>query len=332
MEIQLTSDQVLAMAPDASSASAGKKHGSTKLWKNLGMSAEALWGECQGSALYQVKVELASLTSQCSCPSRKLPCKHCLGLLLLAATNKAALPEAEPPEWVTSWLAKRQANSVRKQERAVKVADEPPSEAQLKTAEKRLTSVKKGLDGLDLWLNDLVRQGLASVENQSSSFWEHQAARLRDAQAGALDTRVRHLAEIPKATSNWAEKLLGELGKIALLTHAFRQEEQLEPGMREELRQLIGWTLKQDEVNARGETVQDDWLILGQLLEDDERGKAQRTWLVGLRSQRPAMILQFSFAGQPFAEHFALGSHQEAELTFWPGVTPLRAQDRKSVV
>lgn len=326
MEIQLTSDQVLAMAPDSSSASAGKKLGNAKHWKSLGVSAEALWGECQGSALYQVKVDLSTLTSQCSCPSRKLPCKHSLGLLLLASST--SVPTAEPPEWVTSWLAKRQASSVRKQERTEKAAqsaDSAPTAAQLKTAEKRLASVKKGLETLDLWLSDLMRQGLASVSTQPASFWEQQAARLRDAQAPALDTRVRRLATIPNASPTWPEKLLAELGKLSLLTHAFRQEEQLEQGMREEVRQLIGWSLTQDEVNTRGESLRDDWLILGQTLEEEMRGKTQRTWLYGLHSQRTAMILQFSMAGQPFSEHFALGSHQEAELVFWPGAYPQRA-------
>lgn len=326
VEIQLTNDQVLAMAPDSSSASAGKKLGNAKHWKNLGVSAEALWGECQGSALYQVRVELASLTSQCSCPSRKLPCKHCLGLLLLAAGS--SVPAAEPPEWVTSWLAKREASSTRKQEKVektAKAATEAPSAAQLKNAEKRLATVKKGVETLDLWLNDLMRQGLASVATQPASFWNQQAARLRDAQAGALDTRVRRLAAIPNASPLWPEKLLAELGKLALLTHAFQQEEQLEPGLREEVRQLIGWNLTQDEVSVRGETLRDDWLILGQVLEEDERSKAQRTWLIGARSGRTAMILQFSIAGQPFPEHFALGTHQEAELTFWPGALPQRA-------
>src|SRR5205807_4816352 len=157
------------MAPDSSAASAGKKLGNGKHWKNLGMCADALWGECQGSALYQVKVDLSTLSSQCSCPSRKLPCKHSLGLLLLVAAS--GVPAADPPEWVTTWLSKRQANSARKQERAVKAiqtADGPPSTAQLKTAEKRLATVKKGLETLDLWLNDLVRQGLASVSTQSA--------------------------------------------------------------------------------------------------------------------------------------------------------------------
>ncbi len=330
MEIQLTGDQVLAMAPDASSAAAGKKHGNARLWKSLGMSAEALWGECQGSALYQVKVELASLTTQCSCPSRKIPCKHSLGLLMLAANERSAIPAAEPPEWVASWLAKRQASSARKQERAEKKTggDATPSADQRKTAEKRLATVKKGLDGLDLWLNDLVRQGLAGVQTQPASFWERQAARLRDAQAPALDTRVRRLAAIPNASTDWPEKLLAELGKLALLTHAFRLEDQLAPEMREEIRLLVGWSLTQEEVSARGETLRDTWLIAGQVIEEAERGKTQRTWLFGSRSARPALVLQFSFAGQPFGEHFALGSQQEAELTFWPGSFPLRAQVR----
>lgn len=327
MEIQLTSDQVLAMAPDSSSASAGKKLGNAKQWKSLGANAEAIWGECQGSALYQVKIELASLTSQCSCPSRKLPCKHSLGLLLLAAAKNVS--EAEAPEWVTSWLARRQANSARKQERATKAASEPPSSAQLKTAEKRLATVKKGLETLDLWLNDLVRQGLATAQTQPASFWEQQAARLRDAQAPTLDTRVRHLADIPNATPQWPQKLLSELGKLALLTHAFQQEDQLEPGMREEVRQLIGWNLTQDEVIARGETVRDDWVVLGQVIDEDNRGKMQRTWLSGLNSKRSALVIQFSFANQPFAERFAPGSHQEADLTFWPGVYPQRALVRQ---
>ncbi len=331
MEIQLTSNQILAMAPDSSSATAGKKQSNIKYWKNLGISADALWGECQGSALYQVKIELVSFASQCSCPSRKFPCKHGLGLLLLAATNPSSVPTVEQPEWVTSWLNKRQANSARKQERVVKSASEPASAAQVRTAEKRLANVKKGLDGLDLWLNDIVRQGLASVQTQPDSFWEHQAARLRDAQAPALDTRVRRLSDIPNASTDWPEKLLCELGKIALLTHAFRQEEQLEANLREDVRQLIGWNLSQDEVNVRGETVRDDWSIVGQIVEDEERGKVQRTWLSGLHTGRPAMILQFSYAGQPFPEQFVPGSHQEAELTFWPGSAPLRAQMRTRI-
>ena len=105
--MQLTAEQILALAPDASSAAAGRKLASTKGWQSLGRSPAALWGECQGSALYQVRVDLSDLTAKCSCPSRKFPCKHALGLLLLAATTPAAQPASEPPEWVSDWLGRR---------------------------------------------------------------------------------------------------------------------------------------------------------------------------------------------------------------------------------
>ncbi len=115
MGIQLTTDQVASMAPDASSTTAGKKLANTKHWQQIGQNSDALWGECQGSALYQVRIALPTLTIQCSCPSRKQPCKHGLGLLLLAATNPEAVPVSEPPEWIATWLAKRAAVSKRKE-------------------------------------------------------------------------------------------------------------------------------------------------------------------------------------------------------------------------
>src|SRR6266436_8524832 len=105
--IQLTADQVTSMAPDASSTAAGKKLANTKHWQQIGQNSDALWGECQGSALYQVRIALPMLTIQCSCPSRKQPCKHGLGLLLLAANTPKAVPVSEPPEWITTWLSKR---------------------------------------------------------------------------------------------------------------------------------------------------------------------------------------------------------------------------------
>src|SRR5579884_1283819 len=122
----LTSEQVLAQAPDASSASAGKKLASTKQWRNLGRNEEALWGECQGSALYQVRVDLSDLAVKCSCPSHKFPCKHGIGLLVLAASNPSLLPSAEPPEWVADWLAKRSAAAAQREAKARKTADDVP--------------------------------------------------------------------------------------------------------------------------------------------------------------------------------------------------------------
>ncbi len=82
------------MAPDSRSAAKARQLANPRHWQHLGQSiddAQALWGECQGSALYQVRVDLTTLTPACSCPSRKQPCKHALALLLLAVEQPASL-------------------------------------------------------------------------------------------------------------------------------------------------------------------------------------------------------------------------------------------------
>lgn len=110
--MSLSLKEVLALAPDASSAAAGRKLGTPAPWRSLGANDDAYWGECKGSALYQVRVARAELTAKCSCPSRKLPCKHALGLLVLAATVPKALAATEPPDWVVEWLFRRGENAV----------------------------------------------------------------------------------------------------------------------------------------------------------------------------------------------------------------------------
>jgi hypothetical protein len=317
-----TTEQVIAAAPDAQVAAAGKKLADAKHWLNLGRDAEALWGECQGSAVYQVRVALADLTSKCSCPSRKFPCKHGLGLLLLAAQSPARVAEGTQPEWVASWLAKRGETAVRKATPAEKKVD---AAAQAKRAATRHERVLAGLDALDRWMNDLVRNGLAELETKGPALWEREGARLVDAQAPALASRLRAIANLPGAP-NWGERVLGELGRIALLTHAYRRIEQLDAPIAADVRTAIGWTLTEEEVRAHGDTVADEWLILGSAIEEDDRVRLQRTWLVGLRSNRTALVLQFAAgAASNFAEVLLPGTSIDADLTFWPSAQPQRA-------
>lgn len=102
MDAGLTSDGVTALAPDAKVAAAGRKLGVPESWESPGRSADALWGKCRGSAVYQVRVDLSDLAVKCSRPSRKHPCKHGIGLLFFAI--ETPFPEAPAPDWVTDWL------------------------------------------------------------------------------------------------------------------------------------------------------------------------------------------------------------------------------------
>jgi hypothetical protein len=270
-----------------------------------------------------VRVDLGDLTTKCSCPSRKFPCKHALGLLVLAAGDPAALPEAEPPEWVAEWLQRRVARA--EQPAAEVGAKARAATSGAKKADQRLKRVLGGLDALDRWLDDLMRNGLASVEAQPASFWEGQARRLVDAQAPGLAGRVRRLAAIPHATPDWPARLLDELGRLALLAHAFRRLDQLDPLLREDVRGLVGWTLDAEEIAARGEIFGDDWAVVGQRITTEDRLRQQSSWLVGARTGRTALVLQFAHGGTPFKEAIAPGTSLAADLAFWPSAHPQRA-------
>jgi len=328
----LTTEQVLALAPDSASAAAARKLAHPRDWRTLARSDIALWGECQGSALYQVRVHLPDATVKCSCPSRKFPCKHALALMLIAAGQPELVAAGDPPPWVAEWLAHRARTIEQREQKPKKVTPTDP-EAQARRAGQRLERVREGVDALDLWMEDLVRNGLASVEAAGSSLWEAQAARLVDAQASGLASRLRGISGIPRATPDWAGELLADLGRLALLTHAFGRIDDLDAPLRADVRQLVGWTLKEEEVVGAGDLVEDDWLVLGQFVDEDERFRVQRTWLNGIRSRRIAMILQFAAGMAPFGDTFAPATHFEGTLAFWPSAFPLRAlvHERKTV-
>ncbi|HJV08784.1 MAG TPA: SWIM zinc finger family protein, partial [Acidimicrobiales bacterium] len=98
-----TSEQVATLAPDAASVTAARGVAGPRQWSAAGHDARAVWGTCRG---YQTAVELAGPAFSCSCPSRKVPCKHALGLLLLWAASPEAVPEGPAPAWVEEWLAR----------------------------------------------------------------------------------------------------------------------------------------------------------------------------------------------------------------------------------
>ncbi len=84
---KLTLDTIKGLAPDSKSIANAKTVADPRKWSSLGVDADGvLWGEFNGSdrySLYASSKSPATMTA-CSCPSRKRPCKHVLGLLMLA--------------------------------------------------------------------------------------------------------------------------------------------------------------------------------------------------------------------------------------------------------
>lgn len=119
---------MLALAPDASSQKAAQGVATPGKWSLRGTTDDVLFGECKGSGAtpYMACVDLSEPAYRCSCPSRKFPCKHALGLLLMWSADGVPAADSLPP-WAAEWVAMRT-------ERAAKAA------AKLEAARARATA------------------------------------------------------------------------------------------------------------------------------------------------------------------------------------------------
>ena len=314
---------MLALVPDASSQRAAQSLASGRAWLLAGAAEPgALWGECRGSAAtpYRTVVDLSGPAYRCSCPSRKFPCKHALALLLLWAEGSVKDEAGEPPGWAASWLAAR----------ASKVGHGPAREpADAKTAAKRAQQreerVASGLAELDRWLCDQVRQGLAASQKAGYGHWDDIAARMVDAQAPGLAERLRALASVPHSGAGWDGRLLEEYALLRLLAVAYRRPDELPPPLLATVRSRIGFSLRQADVLAGGEPVRDHWQVLARRDLDQDRIRVRRTWLLGRKTGRPALVLSFAPVGQALDDTLTVGTDADADLVFYPGAVPLRA-------
>lgn len=325
MTMTWTVEQVIALSPDDKSTKNGKSLATASKWQTLGTHQQTIWGECRGSGKkpYRTQIDLSEPAFRCSCPSRKFPCKHSLALFLLLATQADLFTAADPPDWVQEWLEKRSQTASRKQAKAA-TAD---PEAQAKRIAQREVKILAGLTDLDQWLQDLMRQGLATAQTQPYSFWEQAAARMVDAQAPGLARRLREMASIPHTGGNWPSHLLAELGKLYLLVQGYQRLATLPEAAQAELRSQIGWTQKQEDLLASSSplAVKDTWSVLGKRITTEDNLNVQRVWLWGITHQRPALMLSFGYQNQPLDTSLIPGTQISAELVFYPGLYPLRA-------
>ena len=241
-----TSDRVAALAPDSASASAGQSLANVRKWSALGRSDRAIWGLCQGSGRqpYQARVDLAEPAFKCSCPSRKFPCKHGLGLLLLFAKSAEAFSRGDEPGWVADWLAERVTRAAARKTEQVKDPVEKPVdlESQARRAAQREARVRDGVAGCRVWLEDLVRRGLAAAQSDPAADWERAANRLVDAQAPGLASFIRRIPMMMASGPGWDTRTVDLLGRLYLLLRAAERLDELPADLAGDVRTALGWT------------------------------------------------------------------------------------------
>ena len=327
------------MAPDAASAKAGTSLANQSKWVSVGTNDEALWGECKGSGKkpYQTQVELASCTSRCSCPSRKFPCKHALGLLFLYADQIAPLTSpGTPPQWVQEWLQGRKERATKKEERAekqaqAKAADPEKQAVQLaKRQKKRWDNIQTGTQELQRWLVDQFEQGFASFSSAHTEQWRNMAARMVDAQAPGLGRMLLEALNTMEAGADYQQDAIEQLGLIQLLVSATLRQDELPPTVQADVRTALGWPIEKEEIvgnpQQQAPAITDQWLVMGQTTQEvDSRLTERRIWLYGQNTHQYALLLDFAYKGQGLDWSWNNQFCYDAALAYYPSQSPLRA-------
>ncbi|MDX3580087.1 MULTISPECIES: SWIM zinc finger family protein [unclassified Streptomyces] len=328
--VRWTADQVLALAPDSASRKAGSKLAAPGPWSGTGSSRKGMvWGLCRGGAgsPYRTAVDVAHAVDgsgpayMCSCPSRKFPCKHALGLLLLWSGGEEGVPTGREPEWAEQWVAARRRTQEKRLTGAEGSASGPAdAEGARRRAERRAERVTGGVTELEERLADLLRSGLAGAEQAGYGQWEETAARMVDAQAPGLAARVRELGAIPASGPGWPVRLLEECALLHLLDRGWLHRERLPADLAATVRSRVGLP-----ASADGPPVRDQWLVLAQYDTPDPKLTTRRIWLYGTTTGRTALVLSYGAAGRAPELALPVGFALDAELSAYPGAGQQRA-------
>ncbi len=155
-------------------------------------------------------------------------------------------------------------------------------------------------------------------------------ARLVDAQAGGLGRSVRGLGYAANSGDAWPHLLLEGAGRLHLLSEAYRRADQIPDDLRADVRSLVGWNVKEDELDP-ADAVEDRWLVIGQRIDDRGDIVTARTFLLGETSRRLALHLAFGVGAAPPTLLAVPGQAFRATMTFYPSSTPLRAAVRPPI-
>jgi hypothetical protein len=334
-----SADSVLALAPDEPSRRSGAALGRPAPWSGTGAAGDVMWGLCAGSGKnpYQTIVDLSGPAYKCSCPSRKFPCKHALGLLLNWA-NGSVPEESAPGDFARAWLDDRRTRAEKAAKPSGQTVQADSSSARdpgsvkdvaaaARRAKQRAQRVTNGLAELRSWLRDQVRVGLSATPAGGPWPANEIAARMVDAQAPGVATVLRGLSTVPASGEGWPGRLLGEYAQLHLLVRAHERLDALPPDLAATVRSRVGYPVGRQEVLARP-AVTDHWAVLGLCDLAEGAVPGRRVWLRGRDSGQWAMLLTFGGPGgwqDSDTASLRPGTELPASLHYYPGQPRLRA-------
>lgn len=200
MPIEINEGLVKAIALKDKTISDGRSLAAKGVYKNPTKSADGslLWGQCQGSALYELSIDLEGdkPITRCTCPVKPPPCKHLLGFLLYFIQQAAKFKTADPPPELLEKRTKSQERAEKRAEAASK-----PKEVNKAALAKKTKAQSEALDLVEKLVLDLASGGLGNLDAKKAARLSEQAKQLNDAYLKGAAVAVGRLAALANPES-----------------------------------------------------------------------------------------------------------------------------------
>ncbi|WP_240450241.1 SWIM zinc finger family protein [Streptomyces sp. S1] len=367
MGVRSTVEQVLALAPDEASRRAGSRLGTAGSWSGTGCGDGAVWGLCRDDdgTSYRTVVDTTAPVYACDCPGRALPCGHALGLLLLRASDGAAIGESAVPDWAGRRLAEGRAGEGT-------TGGRPADGESVDGGSVDGESVDGESTGGGPVAGESTGGGPADRESADGESADRSpadpvAARRRaERRAARITSGTRELEQRLTDLLRGGLAAAGQTGYGLWEETAARMVDAQAPGLAGRVRELgaipgsgPGWPVRLLEecalthlldrawlaadrlpapfattVRTRvglpspvaGAPVRDHWLVLAQYDTGDTRLTTRRVWLYGTTGGRTALVLSYGAAGRAPRLSLPVGAVLDGELTPHTGSGQVRAE------
>ncbi|WP_044975854.1 hypothetical protein [Ruminococcus sp. HUN007] len=179
----ITEDFINSSAINSSALANAKKISKQGGFKKLCITADntLIFGDCYGSGSkpYNSSVDCSGETPvfRCSCPSRQIPCKHCLALMCEWTAKKTFTTEEVPED-----VARKREKIEKRAEKAAEAAENPKAapKPNKSAAAKKLKKQREGLDLAENFVHDILKNGIGSVNKAAASQYAALAKQLGD--------------------------------------------------------------------------------------------------------------------------------------------------------
>lgn len=178
----ITEELISSSAVNPSALSNAKKISNTGGFRKLCKSADEtlIFGDCYGSGSkpYNASVDLSgdAPVFRCSCPSRQIPCKHCLALMYDWVAKKEFTVEDVPEDIVR----KREKIEKRAEKAASPDKEKSAPKPNKSAAAKKLKKQREGLELAEKFVHDVLNNGIGSLNKAACDQYATLAKQLGD--------------------------------------------------------------------------------------------------------------------------------------------------------